>query len=136
LLASFGKASFLSSIDNLRNPTKQNFGTACFSYESIQSDQMKIIEKYKLDEEQIDRIVGMAWEDRTTFEAIETQFGLSEGEVIKLMRHQMTLKNWQKWRAHVQGRKTKHQKLREGDVKRFKSKAQKMIAKNRIPKAK
>ncbi len=40
---------------------------------------MKIIEKYNLNEEQIDRIVGMAWEDRTTFEAIEVQFGLSEG---------------------------------------------------------
>mgnify|MGYP001040999006 CR=1 FL=1 len=97
---------------------------------------MKVIEKYQLNEEQIDRIVGMAWEDRTTFEAIEIQFGLSEGEVIKLMKHQMTLKNWQKWRAHVQGRKTKHKKLREEDVKRFRSKAQRIITKNRIPKAK
>lgn len=97
---------------------------------------MKIIEKYELNEEQIDRIVGMAWEDRTTFEAIEMQFGLSESEVIKLMKHQMTLKNWQKWRAHVQGRKTKHQNLREQSVRRFKSKSQRIITKNRLSKAK
>jgi uncharacterized protein (TIGR03643 family) len=97
---------------------------------------MKIIKKFELTEEQIDRIVGMAWEDRTTFEAIEVQFGLNEGEVIQLMKHQMTLKNWQKWRSHVQGRKTKHQKLRDNSVKRFRSKAQRIITKNRLSKSK
>ena len=95
---------------------------------------MKIVKKYQLSTEQIDRIVGMAWEDRTPFEAIEHQFGLSEAEVIKLMKHEMTLKNWKKWRAHVQGRKTKHQKLRNQEVSRFKSKAQRIITTNRIAK--
>ena len=58
-----------------------------------------------MDLKDLDRVVEMAWEDRTTFEAIELQFGLSEGQVIKLMRREMTLKNWQKWRERVQGRK-------------------------------
>jgi len=97
---------------------------------------MKIIEKYKLDDQDIDRIVNMAWEDRTPFEAIEAQFGLKESEVIKLMKNQMRLNNWKKWRARVQGRKTKHRKLREEQVIRFKSKAQRAITKHRISKKK
>ena len=97
---------------------------------------MKIIDRYKLSEEDIDRIINMAWEDRTPFEAIEFQFGLKEQEVIKLMKHQMRLNNWKKWRKRVQGRKTKHQKLRDKEVKRFKSKAQKAITKHRISKKK
>ena len=98
---------------------------------------MKIIKKYNLTDEDVDRIVNMAWEDRTPFEAIETQFGLTEAEVIRLMRHQMRLRNWKKWRARVQGRKTKHQKLRELDGPwRFKSKAQRAITKHRISKKK
>ncbi len=97
---------------------------------------MKIIDKYNLDDQDINRIIGMAWEDRTPFEAIETQFGLNESEVIKLMKHELKLKNWQKWRARVQGRKTKHLKLREGEVLRFKSKAQKAITKHVISKKK
>ena len=61
---------------------------------------------------EIDRVVQMAWEDRTPFEAIKFQFDLSEKEVIHLMKKEMTEKNWRKWRARVQGRKTKHLKLR------------------------
>lgn len=97
---------------------------------------MKVIKKYKLSEQDIDRIIGMAWEDRTPFEAIEVQFGLSEAEVIKLMKHQMRERNWRKWRARVQGRKTKHAKLKANDVNRFRSKAQKQITRNRISKKK
>ena len=97
---------------------------------------MKIIEKYNLSEEDIDRIINMAWEDRTPFEAIEYQFGLKEREVIKLMKAQMRLNNWKKWRARVQGRKTKHAKRRDAGVVRFKSKAQKIISNNRISKRK
>ena len=92
--------------------------------------------KFELPEEDIDRIVNMAWEDRTPFEAIEAQFGLNEAEVIRLMRREMKLKNWKKWRARVQGRKTKHQKLREESVLRFRSKAQKIISGHRISKKK
>ena len=97
---------------------------------------MKIIDKYELSEQDIDRIVGMAWEDRTPFEAIKFQFGLTEAEVIKLMKHQMRLKNWKKWRKRVQGRATKHRQLRENTVDRFRSKAQKIFSSNRITKKK
>ena len=83
-----------------------------------------LIEKYNLSQEAVDRIIGMAWEDRTPFEAIEFLFGLSEAEVIQLMKLQMHPRNWKKWRARVQGRKTKHQKLREKGVDRFRSKNQ------------
>ena len=95
-----------------------------------------IAEEYELDERQIDRIIAMAWEDRTTFEAIEFQFGLKEEEVIRFMREQMHPRNWRKWRARVQGRKTKHEKLRSDDVSRFKSKAQRQITGNIISKNK
>lgn len=97
---------------------------------------MKIIEKYKLEDQDVDRIVGMAWEDRTPFEAIEIQFGLNEGEVIKLMKHEMRLNNWKKWRARVQGRKTKHANKRLAGMDRFRSKAQKSITQHRISKKK
>ncbi|MBT8294907.1 MAG: TIGR03643 family protein [Gramella sp.] len=97
---------------------------------------MKIAEEFEFDERQIDRIISMAWEDRTTFEAIEFQFGLTEKQVITFMREQMHPRNWRKWRARVQGRSTKHEKLRNNSVKRFKSKAQRQITGNRISKKK
>ncbi|MGB1205263.1 MAG: TIGR03643 family protein [Chitinophagales bacterium] len=97
---------------------------------------MNIIKKYNLSELQIDRIINMAWEDRTPFEAITFQFGLSENEVIRLMKQEMRLKNWQKWRSRVQGRKTKHRKLRSKTINRFRSKAQKAITGNLISKKK
>ena len=97
---------------------------------------VKIIDKYQLDERAIDRIIGMAWEDRTPFEAIEAQFGLTEAEVIKLMKHEMKLSSWKKWRARVQGRKTKHRRLGEVEPGRFRSKAQRPITGNRISKKK
>ena len=67
------------------------------------------------------RIVEMAWEDRTPFEAIEHQFGLSESEVIKLMRSEVTKGAFRRWRARVSGRKTKHRKLRPQEVTRHQS---------------
>ena len=56
----------------------------------------------------VDRIVEMAWEDRTSFEAIHYQFGLSEKEVIELMRKEMKSSSFRMWRKRVSGRKTKH----------------------------
>jgi uncharacterized protein (TIGR03643 family) len=90
----------------------------------------------ELTPEDIDRIIAMAWEDRTPFEAIEYQFGLTEAEVIRLMKKEMKLSSWKRWRARVQGRKTKHAKLRGEDVTRFKSKAQRQITYNKISKKK
>ena len=74
----------------------------------------------KFDLIQIDRIIEMAWEDRTPFEAITFQFGLTEKEVIQLMRREMKSKSFAMWRKRVQGRKTKHIKLRDDTVNRFK----------------
>ena len=84
----------------------------------------------------IDRVIEMAWEDRTPFAAIEYQFGLSEAEVIKLMKRELKLNSWKRWRARVQGRATKHRSLRTNGVERFKSKAQKQITYNKISKKK
>ena len=56
----------------------------------------------------IDRIIEMAWEDRTSFEAIQYQFGLSEKDVIALMRKEMKSSSFRMWRKRVYGRKTKH----------------------------
>mgnify|MGYP001954504792 CR=1 FL=1 len=86
--------------------------------------------------EDTDRIIAMAWEDRTPFSAIEYQFGLTEADVIKLMKRKLKLSSWKRWRARVQGRKTKHAKLREVGVERFKSKAQRQITYNKISKKK
>jgi len=83
---------------------------------------------------EIDRIIEMAWEDRTTFEAIEHQFKLNEQEVIKLMRTQMKPKSFRLWRARVQGRKTKHQKLRSFESGRFKCSRQRQITYKKISK--
>lgn len=90
--------------------------------------------KEGLTDRDINRIIEMAWEDRTTFEAIEAQFGLTEKEVIKLMKREMKLSSWKLWRARVQGRKTKHQKLRTFDEGRHKCSRQKHISMNKISK--
>ena len=97
---------------------------------------MKITDKYQLSERDVDRIVEMAWEDRTPFDAIKMQFQLTEAEVIKLMKAEMTLKNWKKWRARVQGRSTKHIKKRGDEINRFRSKMQRRIGTNVISKKK
>lgn len=84
--------------------------------------------------EHIDRIIEMAWEDRTTFEAINFQFGLKEQEVIELMRNEMKPSSFKMWRKRVQGRKTKHEKLRTFEKGRFKCSRQKQITHNSISK--
>jgi uncharacterized protein (TIGR03643 family) len=96
---------------------------------------MNIIEKFNLLPIDIDRIVEMAWEDRTPFDAIKIQFGLNEAAVIALMKAEMHLRNWKKWRARVQGRATKHQALCDDVLIRFKSPMQRG-ASNRIAKKK
>ena len=78
---------------------------------------------------QRDRIIQMAWEDRTSFEAIRLQFGLSPGDVIKLMRQEMTANSFRMWRERTVGRKTKHDRRFEaehgtGTQRRFRCKSQ------------
>ena len=90
--------------------------------------------KRELSLPEIDRIIEMAWEDRTPFEAITFQFGLSEQEIISLMRKEMKPSSFRMWRARVQGRTTKHQKLRKETIQRFKCSRQKSISGNKISK--
>jgi len=71
-----------------------------------------------LDESDISRIIEMAWEDRTPFDAIETGYGLVEGEVIRLMRREMKPGSFRLWRKRVTGRATKHRALRPAGVSR------------------
>lgn len=92
-------------------------------------------EKYKqLTDEQRDRIVEMAWEDRTPFDAITAQFGLKEQEVIELMRREMKPSSWRMWRERVQGRATKHAAKYEIDDFRHRCNLQRSISFNKISK--
>ena len=72
-------------------------------------------------EASISRIVEMAWEDRTAFEAIEAQFGLDESAVIALMRRHMKPSSFRMWRKRVAGRRTKHAVLRGADFLRHRA---------------
>jgi uncharacterized protein (TIGR03643 family) len=87
-----------------------------------------------LKDNDIDRIIEMAWEDRTTFEAIEIQFGLKEKDVIALMRREMKAASFRMWRKRTKGRNTKHAALRSDDINRFKCTMQKTITHNKISK--
>jgi len=71
------------------------------------------------------RIIEMAWEDRTTFDSIKDQYGLSESEVIKIMRKNMKRSSFKMWRKRVSGRKTKHRFSSQSLTPRFKSYNQK-----------
>ena len=83
---------------------------------------------------ELDRIIEMAWEDRTTFDAIEFQFELKEQKVIELMRREMKPSSFRMWRARVQGRATKHAAKRNFQKGTFKSSRQKHISGNKIAK--
>ncbi len=83
---------------------------------------------------EIGRIIEMAWEDRTPFEAIELQFGLLNKEVIDLMRSQLSASSFKRWRKRTTGRATKHQELSNLDKGRFKSSLRRMITNNKISK--
>jgi uncharacterized protein (TIGR03643 family) len=69
-------------------------------------------------ESELSRIIEMAWEDRTPFEAIEKLYGLNEAAVIKLMRRQLKSSSFRLWRARVHGRTSKHLQLRHPDISR------------------
>lgn len=90
--------------------------------------------KGEFSEQELDRIIEMAWEDRTPFEAIEFQFKVTEREVIDLMRLHMKSSSFKRWRKRVQGRSTKHAYLRTDGVTRFKCTRQRQITGNRISK--
>lgn len=86
-----------------------------------------------LSSEDIDRIIEMAWEDRTPFDVIEFQFGLTPGEVIELMRREMKPASFRRWRKRTDGRTTKHRaKSEESTGTRFRCSRQRHISSNRI----
>lgn len=92
-------------------------------------------ENGELNERQLDRVIEMAWEDRTPFEAITYQFGLPEKEVIKIMRSNLKASSFRRWRARVNsGVSQKHLKKRNPEIGRFKCSRQRTISGNKISK--
>ncbi len=85
--------------------------------------------------EQTDRIIEMAWEDRTPFEAIAFQFGTNEAEVIEIMRTELKPSSFMRWRKRVNsGVSRKHLKKRNEEIKRFRCSWQRAISNNKISK--
>lgn len=84
---------------------------------------------------ELDRVIEMAWEDRTPFEAILFQFGLAEKDVIKLMRGNLKTSSFKRWRKRVHsGVSQKHLKKRNPEITRFKCTRQRAITGNKISK--
>lgn len=84
-------------------------------------------------EREVDRIIEMAWEDRTPFEAIKKQFGVSESHVIRLMRKELKERSFKMWRKRVNsGVSQKHLKKRSEEISRFKCSRQRSISNNKI----
>ena len=120
----------------------QEIRRPCINYDSIlheflppitQQNRYPRVIQIVLKPEDIDRIIEMAWEDRTPFDAIFTQFGLREDDVKALMKRELHPNNWRKWRARVHGRVTKHRALAAKDMTRFKCSMQRSTG-NRIAK--
>ncbi len=92
-------------------------------------------EKTILSEREVDRVIGMAWEDRTPFEAILFQFNLTEKDVIQLMRKSLKESSFKRWRKRVNsGVSQKHLKKRNPEINRFKCNRQRLISNNKISK--
>jgi uncharacterized protein (TIGR03643 family) len=88
-----------------------------------------------MEQKDIDRIIEMAWEDRTPFEAIKMQFGFSEANVITLMRRELKRSSFNLWRKRVNtGISRKHAQKRNPNILRFKCSLQKTISLNKISK--
>ena len=90
--------------------------------------------KNNLQPEEIDRVIEMAWEDRTPFDAIRYQFGLAEAEVKALMKKELKFSSYRLWRERVESCATKHAKKRVEGIDRFKCNLQRSITNNKISK--
>lgn len=90
--------------------------------------------KSNFSDQQLDRIIEMAWEDRTTFDAIKFQFDLSEAQVKALMKKELKFSSYALWRKRVENCKTKHAAKRSADINRFKCSRQRAISNNKIAK--
>lgn len=89
------------------------------AYMQLEESEIETDRK-RFSEAEIDRIIEMAWEDRTPFEAIEFQFGLKEKQVIEFMRQHSKPSSFKMWRKRMASRKTKHIALRTDEINRFK----------------
>ncbi len=87
-----------------------------------------------LSDKDINRIIEMSWEDRTPFDAIFMQFNLREDQVKELMKKELKFSSYKLWRERVENCKTKHQKIRNKEINRFKCKLQRPISNNKISK--
>ena len=94
----------------------------------------KLKNKTELTDEDIDRIIEMAWEDRTPFDAIKAQFGLNESSVRNLMKKELKFSSYTRWRERVEQCQTKHLSKRNDDINRFKCTRQRTISGNKISK--
>ena len=103
------------------------------AYISIKEKQKDPSSK-ELSPEEIDRIIEMAWEDRTPFDAIEKQFGLKEADVKALMKRELKFSSYKRWRERVENCQTKHSKKRSEEISRFKCSRQRSISVNKISK--
>jgi uncharacterized protein (TIGR03643 family) len=83
---------------------------------------------------ELDRMIEMAWEDRTTFDAIKFQFNLTEADVKALMKKELKFSSYRLWRERVEYCKTKHLSRRIEGIDRFKSSSQRSIFNNKISK--
>lgn len=95
--------------------------------ESVQSNSLNI--------EEVDRVIEMAWEDRTPFEAIKFQFGLAEKDVIAIMRRELKSSSFKLWRKRVNsGVSQKHLHKRSDEINRFRCSRQRHISNNKVSK--
>tara|TARA_B110000503_G_C7140188_1_gene410515 strand:+ start:1166 stop:1468 length:303 start_codon:yes stop_codon:yes gene_type:complete len=97
-------------------------------------NKMSFTSKVVFTEIQIDRIIEMAWEDRTPFDAIKFQFGILESDVKALMKKELRFGSYKLWRKRVENCKTKHLAKRNDGIDRFKCKQQRIISNNKISK--
>ena len=81
---------------------------------------------------ELDRIIEMAWEDRTTFDAIKFQFNLSEADVKALMKKELKFSSYKLWRRRVENCRTKHTAKRPAEIDRFKCSRQRAVSNNKI----
>lgn len=102
------------------------------AYDKEEKKENILTEEFSLIE--IDRIIEMAWEDRTPFDAIKFQFGINEAEVKILMRKQLKFSSYKLWRTRVENGKTKHTKKRIKGIERFKCSLQRVITLNKTSK--
>ena len=90
--------------------------------------------KHQLTDATLSRIIEMAWEDRTPFDAIEKQFGLKEADVKALMKRELKFSSYKRWRERVEACSTKHAKKRNPEIDRFRCDRQRSISGNKISK--